>query len=80
MAGGAGLLGIVPALGGGSGFSCANGFMGAGAVPLNSVGVTAVLWWYSRVIVSPSEVMKAAANSAIHGISRRARRGCAWSR
>lgn len=56
------------------------GFMGAGAVPLNSVGVMAVLWWYSKVNISPNDAKKAAANSAIHGMIRRARCGWAWSR
>jgi hypothetical protein len=56
------------------------GFMGAGAVPLISVGVMAVFWWCSKVYISPAERKKAAANSAIHGISRRTGRGWATSR
>ncbi len=71
--GGALLSGFGPVLCGGPGFA------GVGAVPLNSVGVTAMVWWYSNAIVSPNEVKKAAANSAIHGIIRRARRGAASS-
>jgi hypothetical protein len=56
------------------------GFMGAGAIPLNSVGVMAVLSWYSKLYISPSARKKVPANSAIHGINRRAGRAWAVSR
>jgi hypothetical protein len=61
----------------GATLSGAAGFMGAGTVPLNSAGVTAVFGWYRNVNISPNAAKKAAANIAIHGMARRARGGWA---